>query len=92
MVPLILGSQSQQYRSIIWQKCLGGSDGEDAYTIRQIANEGYAVTVITESNNGDVHRKSWLPDAWLVENQYYWTIIWQHCYGGFDEDAFHGCN
>ena len=40
--------------SILWQKSLGGSDNDQAYSIQQTADGGYIVAGWSKSNHGDV--------------------------------------
>jgi len=40
--------------NLIWQKCLGGSGGEQAYSIQQTTDGGFIVAGSTQSNDGDV--------------------------------------
>ena len=69
--------------SIAWQKCLGGSNDDMAYSIKQTGDGGYIVAGKTESNNGDVSgNHSSGDDARLVKLDASGTIVWQKCYGG----------
>ena len=40
--------------TIEWQKCLGGTDGDYAYSIQQTSDGGFIVAGLTGSNDGDV--------------------------------------
>ena len=51
---------------MVWQKCLGGSESENAFAVRQTSDGGYVVTGATESNDGDVRGFHWKQDIWVV--------------------------
>ncbi len=84
--------------SIEWQRCLGGSRGDVAYSIQQTADGGFIVAGWTASSDGDV--SGWhegyddydgtpLPDSWLVKLDSAGNIIWQKSLGGSDSDWAH---
>jgi hypothetical protein len=52
---------------LIWQKCLGGSRDDIAYSIQQTADEGYVIAGYTYSDDGNVsgHHKD--RDVWVVK-------------------------
>ena len=76
--------------NIKWQKSIGGTNGDYAYSIQQTNDGGYIVTGITGSNDGDVsgHHYSaygnW--DYWVVKLDTVGNIKWQKCLGGSDND------
>ncbi|MCX6273590.1 MAG: T9SS type A sorting domain-containing protein, partial [Bacteroidetes bacterium] len=70
-----------------WQKCLGGTMYEEAYSIRKLVNGNFILAGITSSNDGDVsglHGNNL--DYWIVKINGSGVLIWQHCYGGTDLD------
>jgi hypothetical protein len=69
-----------------WQKCLGGTVAEYAYSIQQTADGGYIVAGFTESNDGDVSGNHGLYDYWVVKLDPAGTLQWQKCLGGTDYD------
>jgi hypothetical protein len=73
---------------IQWQKCLGGTGDDKAYSIRQTADSGYVVTGFAKSNNGDVSGNHALgfQDYWLVKLTGTGIIQWQICLGGTNDD------
>ncbi len=80
--------------TIEWQKCLGGSSGEQAYNIRQTTDGGYIVAGDTHSIDGDVtgyhlflNGTNAFVDAWVVKLSSSGTIEWQKCLGGSDVDV-----
>lgn len=54
--------------NIEWQKCLGGSDDDYAYSIQQTTDGGYILAGYTDSNDEDVSGNHGGPnDAWVVK-------------------------
>ncbi len=72
--------------SIQWQKCLGGSSHDAAYSVQQTADGGYIVAGSTSSNDGDVTGYHGLQDSWIVKLNASGTIQWQKCLGGSSDD------
>ncbi len=79
------------------QKCLGGSDYDEAYSIQQTSDGGYIVAGYSSSNDGDV--SGWHEgydsdgnptyDYWVVKLNSVDDIVWQKCLGGSDYDKAH---
>ena len=70
-----------------WQKSLGGSDGDFAYSVTNSITGGYVIAGLTASNNGDVsgnHGGS--SDAWVVKLDKNGNKQWQKALGGSDLD------
>ncbi|HEX5651715.1 MAG TPA: hypothetical protein VFX58_01495, partial [Chitinophagaceae bacterium] len=75
--------------NIQWQRCLGGSDVEGAYSIEQTTDGGYIVSGSTSSNDGDVSGNHGVSEAWIVKLDATGNIQWQRCLGGSgDEGAY----
>ena len=78
--------------NIVWEKTLGGSGRDIAYSVRQTNDGGYIVAGSTNSNNGDVsgyHVANGALDAWVVKLDASGNIQWQRCYGGIGtEEAY----
>lgn len=84
---------------IQWQKSLGGSADEVAYSVQQTADGGYILAGSTQSkNDGDVtgnhlywNSGEWAylasKDAWIVKLNSAGTLEWQKCLGGTGEDT-----
>ena len=73
--------------NIAWQKCLGGSADDVAFSIQQTADAGFIVAGVTSSNNGDVTGKYGGTDYWIVKLDSTGNITWQKCLGGSADDA-----
>ena len=81
--------------TIQWQKCLGGTESDEANSIQPTADGGYVVAGSTRSNNGDV--SGWhtgynnfgnpTSDAWVVKLDAMGAVQWQKCLGGTGSDA-----
>jgi hypothetical protein len=74
--------------NLLWQKCLGGSSGEVAYSIQQTSDGGYIVAGFTRSNDGDVSGNHGNRDGWVVKLDASGNLLWQKCLGGSDHEVF----
>ncbi|MBW2938820.1 T9SS type A sorting domain-containing protein [Aureisphaera sp. CAU 1614] len=72
---------------IEWQKCLGGSEWEDGYSILQSIDGGYIIAGDTISNDGDVSGNHGYVDVWVVKLTNLGEIEWQKTYGGSGSDV-----
>jgi hypothetical protein len=68
--------------NISWQKCLGGSQIEQAYCIQQTSDGGYIVAGSSNSNDKDVSGNHGLTDCWIVKLTVTGDISWQKSLGG----------
>ncbi len=50
-----------------WGKCLGGSNDEEVYSIKQTPDSGFIVVGYSDSNDGDVMGNRGGTDAWVVK-------------------------
>ncbi len=73
--------------SIQWQKCLGGTAADFAYSAEQTMDGGYVMAGTTASTNGDVSGKHGGQDAWVVKLDNTGSLTWQKCLGGSSVDA-----
>jgi hypothetical protein len=74
--------------NIEWQKCLGGSWDDEAYSIQQVADGGYIVAGTTESNDGDVtgNHAQFTRDYWVIKFDNSGNQQWQKFLGGTDSE------
>ncbi|HPU47245.1 MAG TPA: hypothetical protein PLQ91_06455 [Bacteroidales bacterium] len=72
---------------ILWQKCLGGTNVDQAFSIQQTSDGGFIVAGGTFSNDGDVSGNHGIVDSWIVKLNSSGDIIWQKCFGGTDDDV-----
>ncbi|MDR0647870.1 MAG: InlB B-repeat-containing protein [Synergistaceae bacterium] len=75
--------------NIVWQKSLGGSNGDIAYSIQQTSDGGYIVAGMSFSNNGDITGHHGIRDCWVVKLDTGGTIEWEKSLGGSGYDDAH---
>jgi hypothetical protein len=85
--------------NIQWQKCLGGTSPDYAYSVKQTIDGGYIITGTTGSNDGDVSglhdttgNGNCGPDYWVVKLDASGNIKWQKCLGGNNYDESFSIN
>ncbi|RYD52727.1 MAG: T9SS type A sorting domain-containing protein [Sphingobacteriales bacterium] len=83
---LIVTTAFGQVPAIQWQKSLGGTGADQAYSIQQTTDGGYIVAGISESTSGDVTGNHGLVDYWIVKLGSTGSIQWQKSLGGIRED------
>jgi len=81
-IATMLSSQA----TIQWQKCLGGSKGDEAYSIQQTSDGGYVMAGYTHSSNGDVTGHHGDADFWIVKLSSAGVKEWQKALGGSAPD------
>lgn len=74
------------FGNITWQKSLGGSDLDNAYTIIQTQDGGYIIAGSSKSNNGDVSGNHGGYDFWIAKLDSVGNINWQKSLGGSSDD------
>jgi len=71
---------------IIWQKCYGGSEFEEAANIFQLSDGGFVVSGYTFSQDGDVVGNhsigTYFSDIWIFKISSTGILEWQQCIGG----------
>ena len=67
---------------IIWQRSLGGSWEDAAYSVQQTADGGYIVAGNTNSSDGDVSQSRGVRDGWVVKLDENGEIEWERTFGG----------
>ena len=72
--------------NIEWQKSLGGTDIENAYSIQQTLDGGYIVAGVAKSTDGDVTGNLGGNDYWIVKLSNTGSIDWQKSLGGTNND------
>lgn len=68
---------------IQWQKALGGSADDMAYSVMQTHDGGYIVAGNTSSNDSEVTGNHGNSDYWVVKLSSTGTMMWQKSLGGF---------
>jgi len=74
---------------LIWQKCLGGTGLDEAYSIIQATDGGFVIAGYTDSNDNNVSGHHGGGDAWVVKIDSIGNIIWQKCLGGLNIESAH---
>ncbi|SRX72472.1 T9SS type A sorting domain-containing protein [Aequorivita antarctica] len=72
-----------------WQKSLGGSRGDTAYSILQTMDGGYMASGFTSSSDGDVTFNHGASDIWVVKLDSEGNIEWEKSYGGTSNETGH---
>ena len=72
--------------SLQWQKALGGTSGDIAFSIQPTPDGGYIVAGTTNSNNGDVTANHGANDVWVVKLSSTGSLQWQKALGGTNDD------
>ena len=75
--------------AIQWQKCFGGSNADQAYSIQQAADKGYIVAGTSLSTDGDVRGNHGGYDYWVIKLNMKGSVEWQKCLGGSGRDEAH---
>lgn len=75
-----------QSPSIEWQKSLGGSEIENAYSIQQTTDGGYIVAGYSYSNDDQVSGNHGMRDIWLIKLDEVGNLEWQRSLGGIGDD------
>jgi hypothetical protein len=73
--------------NILWSKCYGGSNDEEAVDVIPVEDGGYIVTGYTESNDKDVSGNQGDKDVWVLKIDAWGNYKWAKCLGGSSYDA-----
>jgi hypothetical protein len=65
-----------------WEKTLGGSGYDYAYSLVQTTDKGFIVAGCTTSNDSEVSGNHGAFDVWVVKLDSIGNIDWKKCYGG----------
>ena len=71
---------------IEWQKCLGGLQSENGYSVVPTSDGGYFITGVSNSNNGDLTGNNGSLDYWVIKTDGFGNIQWQKNLGGSLQD------
>lgn len=72
---------------LLWQKTLGGSGSDRAYSIIQSDDGNYIVVGYTDSDDGDVSVAHGELDGWVVKLNNSGELLWEQTYGGSGLDG-----
>lgn len=73
---------------IQWQKAVGGSSGDTAYSVSQTNDGGYIICGDTVSNDGDVIGNNINGDGWIFKLNSFGILQWQKSIGDVFIDGF----
>ena len=73
--------------NLVWQKSLGGTGDDEAYSVQATSDGGCVVAGFTESNDGDVTGNHGKRDYWVVKLDNTGNIQWQKALGGSTFDG-----
>lgn len=83
--------------TILWNKTFGGSFMEGGYSIAKTSDNGYFISGLTNSSNGDISGHLGNNDYWVLRLDIAGNLLWQKCLGGSnlnggtgDDDAYSG--
>jgi hypothetical protein len=69
-----------------WQKTIGGTADDYAYSIQSTSNGGCIIAGYTESHDGDVTGNHGAQDVWVAKLSSSGAIEWQKALGGINND------
>jgi Secretion system C-terminal sorting domain len=72
--------------SIQWEKCYGGSAGDDGNSISLTSDGGFLASGHSSSSNGDLTSNYGADDIWLIKADSVGNIQWQKSFGGSGQD------
>jgi len=72
--------------NIEWQKCYGGSADDAIKQIFPLEDGTYLFMGITWSSDGNITDQHGNGDFWVGKTDHYGNLLWNHCYGGGDQD------
>ena len=86
LTTLFISSLSFGQAELDFQKCYGGTEWDSIVSVIQTSDEGYLMTGITVSVDGDVSENNGSDDAWVVKLNYEFSIEWEKTIGGGYQD------
>ncbi len=76
---------------MLWEKSLGGSESDFAYSITNTTDGNFIITGDTRSSDFDISSFKGNADVWVVKfNNANGSIIWEKTYGGTNFDSSRG--
>ncbi|MBN8676665.1 MAG: T9SS type A sorting domain-containing protein [Chitinophagales bacterium] len=84
LVALFTGTEAQP--SIQWQRGFGGSQPDEATTIRLTSDSCYFVAGFALSNNGNITGNKGITDFWVIKLNSAGDLLWQKSLGGTNDD------
>ncbi len=72
--------------NILWQRALGGSMVDKAYTVRETADAGFVVAGSSNSTDGDDTGNHGSDDYWMAKLDAAGATVWEKSMGGTNSD------
>jgi len=73
-------------KQLMWIKILGGTLQDNAFSVCETHDGGYAVLAVTSSTDGDVVGALGSNDIWLIRLNKYGNVLWKKIYGSIQDD------
>lgn len=86
LFPLILCPFAMNAQTAVWEKNYGGSNEDRGYDIIATSDGNYVMAGWAKSSNNDISSSNGGADYWVVKINPSGSIIWEHTYGGSNED------
>lgn len=84
--------KTDQNGNILWQKTIGGSRWDSAFSAQETSDYGYIIIGNSQSDDGDVtqhHGSTTYDDIWVVKLNSQGDILWEKSLGGSLNDYSH---
>ena len=72
---------------ITWQKCIGGTDGEQGVYVSQTHDNGFIVAGDTYSSDGDILNNHGSSDVLIIRFDSTNNVMWKKTYGGSSDEG-----
>ncbi len=82
-------SLKAQIADVIWQTCLGATDGQNWTEAAVKTDNGYMFGIYILNDGPGVSNYHGGADAWIVNTNELGDVIWERCYGGSSGDGPH---
>lgn len=73
--------------NIQWQKCFGGTGNDFSLSISKAADDGYVLSGLTFSTDGDITNSNGSVDVWVIKLNNTGGMEWQKTYGGSNAES-----
>src|SRR5205085_2881439 len=73
--------------NLVWQKSLGGSGDDQAFSIQQTTDGGFIIAGVSYSQDGDVSGNHGSGDYWIAKTDIAANILWEKSFGGTSTDV-----
>jgi hypothetical protein len=67
---------------LVWNRCYGGNSDDDAIDMLKTSDNGFLLSALTLSNDGDVSYNPGTVSIWIIKTDSIGQLEWERCYGG----------